>query len=59
MRLVTQLLSEGVLLAIAGGAAGLFIAYLALNALRAALPEMIVTTQPNIDTLGIDRMTLA
>ena len=59
LRLVTQLLSEGVLLAIAGGAAGLFIAYLALNALRAALPEMIVTTQPNIDTLGIDRMTLA
>jgi putative ABC transport system permease protein len=59
VRLVTQLMSEGVLLAVTGGAAGLFIAYLALNALRAALPEMIVTTQPNIDTLGIDRMTLA
>ena len=59
VRLVTQLMSEGVLLAIAGGAAGLFVAYLALNALRASLPEMVVTTQPNIDTLGIDPMTLA
>ncbi len=38
---------------------GLFVAYLALNALRASLPEMVVTTQPNIDTLGIDPMTLA
>jgi putative ABC transport system permease protein len=57
-RLVVQLMSEGVLLAIAGGAAGLFIAYLALNALYASLPEMVMTTQPNIDALGIDSMTL-
>jgi putative ABC transport system permease protein len=58
-RLVIQLMSEGVLLAIAGGAAGVVIAYVALNALYASLPEMLLTTQPNIDALGIDTTTLA
>jgi putative ABC transport system permease protein len=58
-RLVIQLMAEGVLLAMAGGAAGVVIAYVALNALYASLPEMVITTQPNIDALGIDTMTLA
>jgi putative ABC transport system permease protein len=58
-RLVRQLLAESLLLGIAGGCAGLLIARVALNALHAALPEMIRTTVPNIDSLGVDGATLA
>ena len=56
-RIVRQLLVEALLLALAGGAAGGLLAMLALSGLRASLPEFLVTTQPYIDELGIDRTT--
>lgn len=59
LRIGRQLLIEGVLLALCGGLMGVGIAVVALTALRAALPEMIVTTVPNIDELGVDLTTLA
>jgi putative ABC transport system permease protein len=58
LRIGRQLLIEGVLLALAGGTAGLLLAMLALEALRAALPEMMLTTMPNINELGVDTATL-
>ena len=57
MRIGRQLLVEGLLLALAGGAAGSLLAMLALSGLRAALPEILLTTQPNIEEIGIDGMT--
>ena len=53
-RIGRQLLIEGLLLALAGGSAGVVLAMLALQALRAALPEILLTTQPNVEELGID-----
>jgi len=58
-RLVRQLLTESALLAAAGTALGLVVAFWALRALRASLPELLVVTQPNVLELGLDRLTLA
>jgi putative ABC transport system permease protein len=53
-RLVRQFLTESALLGIAGGLAGLGLASAALAALVANLPDAVLTTAPNVLTLGID-----
>jgi predicted permease len=58
LRLIRQLLAEAILLALAGGVVGLAVAHLALDALQRALPDMVRTTQPNVEALGIDAATL-
>ena len=58
MRIGRQLLVEALLLALAGGAAGSLLAMLALSGLRASLPEILLTTQPYIEEIGIDGTTL-
>ncbi len=57
-RIVRQLLVENLLLASGGAVAGTALALAALEALRASLPELVLSTVPNIGTLGIDRTTL-
>lgn len=59
LRIGRQLIVEGALLAVGGGTLGIAVAYVALDALRAALPDVVVTTQPNIDEMGVDLTTLA
>lgn len=58
-RILRQLLVESLLLAVAGGIAGGFLAFAALEGVRSILPEVVLTTQPNIRALGIDRATFA
>ena len=58
-RLVRQLLTESALLALAGSAVGLALAFAAIELLRGSLPELLLVTQPNVLDLGIDRQTLA
>jgi len=58
-RLVRQLLTESALLALAGSAVGLALAFIAIELLRRSLPDLLVVTQPNVLDLGIDRQTLA
>jgi putative ABC transport system permease protein len=57
-RLVQQLLTESVMLSTAGAGLGLVLAYWVLHALRASLPELLLTTAPNVLDLGIDGWTL-
>jgi putative ABC transport system permease protein len=57
-RIARQLLVESLLLALAGAAAGALLAVVAVDAIRSALPEMILTTVPNIDEFGVDRATM-
>jgi putative ABC transport system permease protein len=57
-RILRQLLVESLVLAAAGAIAGIALAHLALDALRAALPDLIRTTLPNVEELGIDETTL-
>jgi predicted permease len=57
-RIGRQLLVESLLLALAGGATGVLLATLGLRALLSALPEMVLTTAPNISELGVDTVTL-
>ncbi|HSC27970.1 MAG TPA: ABC transporter permease [Vicinamibacterales bacterium] len=58
-RLARQMIVESLLIGAAGGAAGLVLAFFALDALRAALPEIVWTTMPNVDALRLDRATLS
>ena len=53
-RLTAQLLAEGLLLALVGGAAGLLVAKLTLGMLVARLPE----TMPRLSAIGLDRTAL-
>ncbi|HVQ16913.1 MAG TPA: ABC transporter permease, partial [Vicinamibacterales bacterium] len=57
MRIGRQLVIEGMLLALAGGAVGTLLAMLVLSGLRASLPEILLTTQPYIEEIGIDATT--
>ncbi|HVH25733.1 MAG TPA: ABC transporter permease [Vicinamibacterales bacterium] len=58
-RIVRQLLTESLLLAFMGAAAGLVAAFWALRALRANLPDLVRTTVPHVFDLGVDGSTLA
>ena len=57
-RVIRQLLVESLLLALGGAMLGAAIAVGALRILHSAMPEMIVTTLPNLDALGLDAATL-
>ncbi len=57
-RVVRQLLTESVLLSLAGGAAGLLIAYWGVDALVAALPESQINALPFLKSLHIDARIL-
>jgi putative ABC transport system permease protein len=57
-RVMRQLLVESLLLACGGAILGATIAVGLLRMLRRAMPEMIVTTLPNLDALGLDGTTL-
>jgi putative ABC transport system permease protein len=58
MRIGRQLIVEGVLLAIAGGTCGVMLAVVALEGVRALLPEALLTTLPNVAEIGVDMTTL-
>ncbi|MGH9956522.1 MAG: ABC transporter permease, partial [Pyrinomonadaceae bacterium] len=57
-RVVRQMLTESVLLSLAGGVAGLLIAYLGVNVLVAALPENQLNSLPFLKSLQIDTRIL-
>jgi predicted permease len=57
-RVVRQMLTESVLLSLAGGLAGLLIAYWGTNALVAALPENQLNSLPFLKSLQIDTRIL-
>ena len=58
-RVIRQLLTESVLLSLAGGVAGLFVAYWGVSALVAALPENQLNALPFLKSLRIDKNILA
>lgn len=58
-RVIRQLLTESVLLSLAGGAAGLLVAYLGVPALVAVLPESQLNAMPFLKSLSIDFGILA
>lgn len=57
-RVVRQLLTESVLLSLAGGVAGLLIAYWGVDALVAALPDNQINSLPFLRSLHIDARIL-
>ena len=57
-RVIRQMLTESVLLSLAGGLAGLLIAYWGVNALIAALPENQLNSLPFLKSLHIDARIL-
>ena len=58
-RVIRQLLTESVLLSLAGGAAGLLVAYWGVAGLVAALPEGQLNAMPFLNSLRIDTKILA
>jgi len=58
-RVIRQLLTESMLLALAGGAAGLLIAYWGVGALVAVLPDGQLNALPFLRSLSIDSSILA
>jgi putative ABC transport system permease protein len=58
-RVARQLLVESLVLACCGGAVGVALAYAGLDWLKRSLPEILLTTIPNIDALGVHSETLA
>ena len=58
-RIARQLLVESAVLSLAGGAGGVARGESRFDALRRSLPELVLTTSPNIDELGVDGTTLA
>ncbi|OFW39648.1 MAG: hypothetical protein A3J29_17420 [Acidobacteria bacterium RIFCSPLOWO2_12_FULL_67_14b] len=58
LRIGRQMIVEGALLSLGGGMVGVAIAYVALAALRASLPDAVLTTVPNVDEIGVDAATL-
>jgi putative ABC transport system permease protein len=58
-RVIRQLLTESVLLSLAGGAAGLMLAYWGVDALVAVLPDSQINALPFLKTLRIDASILA
>jgi len=57
-RIGRQMFVEGALLAIGGGMFGVAIADVALAGLRASLPDLVLTTAPNVYEIGVDAATL-
>jgi putative ABC transport system permease protein len=57
-RLVRQLLTESLLLALAGGALGLLLSALAVDLLRDAMPEDFAKFIPGFDNFGVNRAVL-
>jgi putative ABC transport system permease protein len=57
-RLVRQLLTESLILALMGAGTALLAAFWALRLLRNSLPEIVMTSTPHARDLGIDARTL-
>jgi putative ABC transport system permease protein len=57
-RLVRQLLTESLLLALAGGVIGLLLSVLAVDLLRDAMPEDFAKFIPGFDNFGVNRVAL-
>ena len=58
-RIARQLLVESLLLAACGGALGVVLARTSMQWLKSSLPELVLTTVPNVAEIGIDARTLA
>jgi putative ABC transport system permease protein len=57
-RLVRQLLTESLLLALAGGVIGLLLSFWAVDLLRGAMPEDFAKFIPGFDHFGVNRVVL-
>ncbi len=58
-RILRQLLTESALLGLAGGAAGMLLAWAGLRPLTAAIPQALPVPVPGLDSVGLDWRVLA